>query len=239
MSIYMMMTITKRSIGRRLDAIYERNGLSATFGMLAKGTANSEMLDFLGMEVTEKLVMMSVVTDDMWKTVKKDLEKEIQIDVPGTGIAFLMPLSSIGGKKVLQFLINGQKFEEEESVMKNTVYELIVVIANHGHSEEIMDAAREMGAGGGTVIHAKGTGLEKAEKFLGVSIVNEKEIIFIVAKSVDKNGIMKSIMQKTGLQSEAKSVVFSIPVTDTAARNTIIGNKNKTYSMLLGRVSLI
>ena len=160
--------------------------------------------------------MMSVVTDDMWKTVKKDLEKEIQIDVPGTGIAFLMPLSSIGGKKVLQFLINGQKFEEEESVMKNTVYELIVVIANHGHSEEIMDAAREMGAGGGTVIHAKGTGLEKAEKFLGVSIVNEKEIIFIVAKSVDKNGIMKSIMQKTGLQSEAKSVVFSIPVTDTA-----------------------
>ena len=184
--------------------------------MLAKGTANSEMIDFLGMEVTEKLVMMSVVTDDMWKTVKKDLEKEIQIDVPGTGIAFLMPLSSIGGKKVLQFLINGQKFEEEESVMKNTVYELIVVIANHGHSEEIMDAAREMGAGGGTVIHAKGTGLEKAEKFLGVYIVNEKEIIFIVAKSADKNGIMKSIMQKTGLQSEAKSVVFSIPVTDTA-----------------------
>ena len=185
--------------------------------MLAKGTANSEMLDFLGIEVTEKLVMMSVVTDDMWKTVKKDLEKEIQIDVPGTGIAFLMPLSSIGGKKVLQFLINGQKFEkEEESIMKNTVYELIVVIANHGHSEEIMDAAREMGAGGGTVIHAKGTGLEKAEKFLGVSIVNEKEIIFIVAKSADKNGIMKSIMQKTGLQSEAKSVVFSIPVTDTA-----------------------
>ena len=73
-----------------------------------------------------------------------------------------------------------------------------------------------MGAGGGTVIHAKGTGLEKAEKFLGVSIVNEKEIIFIVTKAADKNGIMKSIMQKTGLQSEAKSVVFSIPVTDTA-----------------------
>ncbi|CVI66927.1 hypothetical protein NDGK_00713 [Clostridiales bacterium CHKCI001] len=217
MNIYMMMTITKRSIGRRLDTIYERNGLSATFGMLAKGTANNEMLDFLGMEVTEKLVMMSVVTDDMWKAVKKDLEKEIQIDVPGTGIAFLMPLSSIGGKKVLQFLINGQKFEkEEESSMKNTIYELIVVIANHGHSEEIMDAAREMGAGGGTVIHAKGTGLEKAEKFLGVSIVNEKEIIFIVAKTADKNGIMKSIMEKTGLQSEAKSVVFSIPVTDTA-----------------------
>ena len=38
------------------------------------------------------------------------------------------------------------------------------------------------GAGGGTVIHAKGTGLEKAERFLGVSIADEKEMIFIVCQ---------------------------------------------------------
>ena len=106
--------------------------------------------------------------------------------------------------------------KEEESEMKNTKYELIVVIANQGHSEEVMDAARAEGAGGGTVIHAKGTGLEKAEKFLGVSIADEKEMIYIVAKSEMKNAIMKSIMQHAGLESRAKSVVFSLPVSDTA-----------------------
>lgn len=79
-----------------------------------------------------------------------------------------------------------------------------------------MEAAREKGAGGGTVIHAKGTGMEKAEKFLGVSIVDEKEIAFIVAKAADKNAIMKSIMDKAGLGSPARAVVFSMPVTDTA-----------------------
>ena len=100
--------------------------------------------------------------------------------------------------------------------MKDTKYELIVVIAIHGYSEEVMDAARAEGAGGGTVIHAKGTGLEKAEKFLGVSIADEKEIIYIVAKTADKNAIMKSIMENAGMNSRAKSVVFSIPVTDTA-----------------------
>lgn len=100
--------------------------------------------------------------------------------------------------------------------MKNTKYELIVVIANHGYSEEVMAAARAQGAGGGTVIHAKGTGLEKAEKFLGVSIADEKEIIYIVAKSEMKNAIMKSIMDNAGLESKAKAVVFSIPVSDTA-----------------------
>lgn len=89
-----------------------------------------------------------------------------------------------GREKVLQFLTDGQQVEKiEESHMKDTKYELIVVIANHGHSEEVMDAARKEGAGGGTVIHAKGTGLERAEKFLGVSIADEKELILIVAKT--------------------------------------------------------
>lgn len=215
--INLMMTITKRSMGRRMLAFYEQNGLSAILCTLAKGTATSEMLDCFGLEVTEKMVMVSVVTVDTWKKVKHGLEERFQIDVPGTGIAFLMPLSSVGGKKVLQFLVDGQLCEKvEESVMKDTKYELIVVIANHGYSEMVMEAAREKGAGGGTVIHAKGTGLEKAEKFLGVSIADEKEIIYIVAKTVDKNAIMKSIMDNAGMNSKAKSVVFSLPVTDTA-----------------------
>ncbi len=215
--IYMLMTITKRSMGKSMLACFDKNKLSTVLCSLAKGTATSETLDYFGLEVTEKMVMMSVVTDETWRNVKRDLENEIQIDVPGTGIAFLIPLSSIGGKKVFQFLVDGQRFvKEEESTMKNTKYELIVVIANHGYSEEVMDAAREKGAGGGTVIHAKGTGLEKAEKFLGVSIADEKEMIFIVAKAENKNDIMKSIIEKAGLESKAKSVVFSMPVTETA-----------------------
>lgn len=215
--IYMLMTVTKRAMGRRLLACYEENGLSAVLCMLAKGTATSDTLDYFGLEVTEKIVTMTVVTDETWKKVKGDLEDKLQIDIPGTGIAFLVPVSSVGGKKVFQFLMDGQTFvKEEESAMKNTKYELIIVIANHGHSEEVMDAARAQGAGGGTVIHAKGTGLEKAEKFLGVSIAGEKEIIYIVTKTEMKNAIMKSIMENAGLESKAKAVVFSIPVTDTA-----------------------
>ena len=212
--INMLMTVTKRSVGRRLLACYEEIGLSSTLCTLAQGTATSEILDYFGLEVTEKMVTLTVVSDDTWKQVKRELEDRLRIDVPGTGIAFLMPLSSVGGKKVLQFLIDGQKVEE--SVMKNTNYELIIVVANHGHSEEVMDAARAKGAGGGTVIHAKGTGLERAEKFLGVSIADEKELILIVTKSESKNAIMKSIMDHAGLESKARSVVFSLPVTDTA-----------------------
>ena len=84
-----------------------------------------------------------------------------------------------------------------------------------------MDAARSAGAYGGTVVHAKGTGMEAAEKFMGVSLAAEKEMVFIVTKTEQKNAIMQAIMKDAGLDSKAKSIVFSLPVTDTAGLRLI------------------
>lgn len=215
--VYMMVTITNRNNGIKMLSFYKERDLSVILSTLGAGTANSDMLDYFGLEASEKVAMFSVVTKEKWKELKRDLQKQMNIDVPGMGIAFIIPFSSIGGKKALQFLTAHQNFEkEEETVLKETEYELIVVIANQGYSNDVMDAAKEKGAGGGTVIHAKGTGMEKAEQFLGVSIAAEKELIFIVAKSAAKNDIMKAVMEKAGMESKAKSIVFSLPVTSTA-----------------------
>ena len=105
--------------------------------------------------------------------------------------------------------------------MKNTTHDLIIVIAEQGYTNLIMDAAREAGAHGGTVIHAKGTGMEAAEKFMGVSLATEKELIFIVAKTEEKNAIMQAVMQNAGLDTKAKAITFSLPVTDTAGLRLI------------------
>ena len=42
-------------------------------------------------------------------------------------------------------------------------YELIVCIVNSGFAEEVMSAARECGARGGTIINARGTARQEAE----------------------------------------------------------------------------
>lgn len=215
--LYFMTTITDRSKAKKFVELYRRHGVDVTFSTLGDGTAVSETLDSLGLEQAEKGIVFSVVTRTTWKKIKASLEKEIKIDVPGTGIAFLIPLSSIGGKKPLFFLTEHQNFEKgEESTLKDTKYELLIVIANQGYTDLIMDAARAEDAAGGTVIHAKGTGMARAEKFLGVSLVNEKEIVLIVVKTEMKNRIMKAIMDKAGLDSKAHSIVFSLPVTSTA-----------------------
>lgn len=66
----------------------------------------------------------------------------------------------------------------------------------------------------GTVIHAKGTGMEGAARFMGIDLVNEKELVLIVSRTSEKNAIMKGIMDNA--DKKAGSIVFSLPVTDTA-----------------------
>lgn len=215
--LFLMVTITNRKMTKRFVEFYKEEAFDIGTATVGRGTAASEILDYFGLEGSEKVLLFQIVTNDSWHKLKIGLRKKMHIDVPGTGIAFIVPLSSIGGKKTLNFLTYGQEFKKgEESTLKETKYELLVVIANNGYTELIMDAARDVHAAGGTVIHAKGTGAEHAEKFLGVTLVPEKEIVLIVVKKDHKNEVMQSIMDKAGLESKAKSIVFSLPVTDTA-----------------------
>lgn len=216
-NLYLMTTIVDRKIVNRYIDLYQENNLHVMYLTLGFGTAANEVLDYLGLESTEKAVAYSVLETESWENIKKQLQKKLQIDAPGGGIAFTIPLSSIGGKKTLQFLLESQDYKkEEESTLQNTIHELVVVIAEQGYTELIMDAARSAGAYGGTVIHAKGTGMEAADKFMGVSLAAEKEIIYIVTKKDQKNAIMQAIMEHAGLNSKAKAITFSLPVTDTA-----------------------
>ena len=223
-NLYWMITITDRNQSQKFLSFYKTYGIEIVLSTLGKGTAASEILNDFGLEATQKAVLLSVVTGKVWSAVQKGLQTIMLIDIPGTGIAFTMPLSSIGGKRQLEFLTNGQPFQKgEESVLKDTKYELLVVIANQGYTEQIMAAARRENAGGGTVIHAKkvpkarkGSFQHGAEKFLGVSLASEKELVLIVVKHADKNNVMTAIMQEAGLETKAKAIVFSLPVTGTA-----------------------
>lgn len=215
--IYIMTTIIDRKNSKKYIDLYKKDKLEVMYITLGEGTARGDILDYLGLEASEKMVIFNFVQQRDWMLTKKDLQRKLQIDAPGEGIAFLVPLSSIGGKRTLQFLLDRQELpESEESTLKDTTYELIVAIADQGNLEMVMDAARGAGAYGGTVIHAKGTGMEYAEKYLGVTIAAEKAMIFIVTKKDQKNSIMKAIMEQAGMQTPAKTIVFSLPVTDTA-----------------------
>ena len=216
-NLFLTTTIVDRKIAKKYYDLYQENNKQVMFVSYGVGTASSEIMDYLGLEHTEKTVMFFVSSQEEWLDIKKQLERKLHIDAPGSGIAFTVSLSSIGGMKALQYLSEKQDYQkQEESTLKDTAHELIVVVAEQGNIDLVMDSARAAGAYGGTVIHAKGTGIQEAEKFMGVSIAAEKEMIFIVTKHEKKNDIMKAVMENAGLHTRAKAIAFSLPVTDTA-----------------------
>ena len=215
--LYLMTTIADRKRLPDFMSVYEEHRLRVNMVALGRGTATDETMDLLGLDSSEKAVCFSFVTDTLWTALKKVLQRRIRIDVPGVGIAFTVPMSSVGGRRELMFLTEDQDFnKEEESVLKETEHQLLIAVANQGYNQAVMDAARLAGAAGGTVIHAKGTGMERAERFFGFSLASEKDVIFIVSRTEGKNAIMKSIMEQAGPATKAGAIVFSLPVTDTA-----------------------
>ena len=220
----LLITIIKRADIKEYHNFFEKHSVSVVYDTLGNGTAHEKTLALLGIEKNEKAVLMSLVTYPSLKEILNGLAREMKIDLPDRGIAVAIPLASIGGAKALEYYSAGQdtefddkslnKAKDEEEKMQ-TVQELIVAVYEKGYTDMVMDAAREAGAGGGTTIKAKGTGAG-AQKFFGLSLAEEKEMLFIVTPTENKKEIMKAIMQKAGIDSKAHSLVFSLPVTETA-----------------------
>ena len=93
-------------------------------------------------------------------------------------------------------------------------HEVILCIINNGFSDAVMDAAREFGASGGTVINARGTASLEAEKLFNITIQPEKEIVMIVVKKEIRDDVLHALYKKVGLETPGQGIAFSLPVTD-------------------------
>ncbi len=98
--------------------------------------------------------------------------------------------------------------------MSEYKHEVILCVVNAGFSESVMDAAREFGARGGTVIHARGTANAEAEKIFNISIQPEKEVVLILVEKECRDDILHALYQKVGLQSAGQGIAFCLPVED-------------------------
>ena len=91
-------------------------------------------------------------------------------------------------------------------------HEVIFCVVNAGFSEAVMDAAKEFGARGGTVIRARGTANSESEKLFGITIEPEKEIVMILVTSDIKDNILHALYREVGLKTPGQGIAFSMPV---------------------------
>jgi nitrogen regulatory protein PII len=205
-----------------MNAIVQSLELPLSIELLGRGTAAKNVLDLLGLSTHEYHIIITIADRDRTARLIEEARRNLYIDAPGQGIIAATPIKSVGGGKTLANLNAGRPAEGAPEINYN--YEIVLAIANEGYTDTVMDAAREAGARGGTVLHGKGTGSKNAAKFFGVSIASEKEVIMIVAKSSEKAAIMKSIINKAGTQTDAGAVVMSLPVSAVAGFGMLDNN---------------
>lgn len=197
--------------------------LPQTVTLLGHGTAVQSMLDLLGIESTEKRVIMTVANPEKTRKFIKEMRRQVYIGIPGHGIIMAVPIKSVGGGKTLAYLNNGEQQPARYTPELSNRYELIVIVANEGRTDQVMNAARAAGATGGTVLHGKGTGSQN-KKFYNVSIAAEKEVILMVAQNDRKAAIMQSVLHHAGPDSEAGAILFSLPVSEVAGFGLMEGS---------------
>jgi hypothetical protein len=210
---------TPKLVKKAMD-LFKQGNVPVQYFCHAQGTASSEVMDMLGLDGIDKNILMCMMPKAFADEMLGKLRKKLHLGMPNTGIAFTVTISGGSGRlvQIMENLLPEKKqqlSEREEPEMSENKYYMIMAIVNQGFSGAVMEAARPVGASGGTVFHSRRIGTEEAMKFWKISVQEERECVLILAKKEDKLSIMQAIGQKCGVQSEAQGIVLSLPVDES------------------------
>lgn len=104
----MLIIIIDHNYIAKLEKMLKKYSSSFQFLTSGKGTADNEILNYLGLGVTNKNVVFLIIDDSLIEDILRALVKEMKFDIPGRGIAFTIDLDSISGIKALKYLTNDE-----------------------------------------------------------------------------------------------------------------------------------
>lgn len=196
--------------------LFLKSAMPIQYRLSGEGTASSQIMDTLGLGGIDKGVLLSTVPEEFGRQMLNKLHSQLRLDAVNSGISFTMPLT--GASKLLADMMNhtAENIENNkrkgESEMTGSENALVVAFVNRGFSGEVMDAAREAGAGGGTVLHSHSIGSKETAGFWGLGVQEEKDIVLIITDSEHRKDIMTKIGEKCGINSKANGTVVSLPI---------------------------
>lgn len=211
--------IDRQQIGRLQDILKEKSVLFH-YMWSGMGTASSEILRTFGLSGTEKTVCICIEAEDRIKPLMTAITERMEMIKPGHGIVFSMPVSGMSTTISTVLTKKAENYQERQAANmeeaakthKGAIAEIVIAVVNRGFSEDVMSAAKEIGVRGGTIVHARHTDIEDEQKFFGISLQAEKEIVAILIPDSQKKELMQAISKKCGLKTQAHGIVIALPV---------------------------
>jgi len=184
---------------------------------IGRGTVQNRILEFLKInEIRKEFVSMVVETDIVTEAIQ-GISRDMGFDKPHHGIAFSHRVSEvIVNCKDMKDTDNehtdnqNMKVKEVKEIMYNAIY----VVVEKGKAEDVIEAATEAGARGGTILNARGASTQEMQKFFSLEIEPEKEKVFIITKADQKDVIVEAINQHLKEAEESNGIIYVLDVNE-------------------------
>ena len=226
----LLMGIINREDEAKFSEVANEYCAALGYSTLGFGTARSNYLSYFGINEIEKRVIMMLIPDVCEHQLLEALGRRLRLYLLGRGIAFTLPLSGISSIVSGALSDSADKNEKQgdkgahvQKKEKVHMYELVIAVVNQKFTDEVIDAARDAGATGATIMHTKGIGNEKAEQRLGTTLKHETDTLMFLTSHEFKKKIMEAVRDTAGLQTEGGAVIYSLAVDDIVGKGRFDG----------------
>jgi len=207
----LFITIADKDKTDRIIKSFKKYNVTNSVSINATGTASNSLLSYFGLDDVKKNVILTIVPEIYETKIMYNLHNKLELYKPGNGICFSLKINS-ASRYLSSMYENINKSKEDYIMEQDMEYELIVLIVSEGYASVAMDAAKRVGANGGTLINGIGLGSSEATKFLGITIEPEKDVVLIITEKDEKKKVMEEMTREVGLSHEGRGICFSIPV---------------------------
>lgn len=213
---------------RQAIQIAQAEGIRDFFLQRGKGTVRPSIWRHLGITSDRREAIHFVLPTERAKALLDRFDRQLELDKPGHGIAYActirfqagagdcavptdpapdrpQPADSAPAAHVSATMVDDQEV---------SMYHKITTVVELGKADDVLDAARDAGARGGTIFHGRGCTGMIAHHVFGMEIEPEKEIVMILVPTSILQAVIDRIHQALDLDKPGNGLLFAETVSD-------------------------
>jgi len=199
--IELLCIIVNNGLGSKIIRVAKQHGILGGTVFLGKGTIKNKVLEFLDLTDINKEIVIMFSDTKTANNALEELDRVFTFKKPNHGIAFSTSVKSLIGTHQCS---NINQYRSENNIM----YDAIYVIVEKGKAESVVEAATKVGAKGGTIINARGSGIHETSKLFAMDIEPEREIVLILSESINTEIITASISEELKIDEPGNGIIF-------------------------------
>ena len=228
----LIVTIVKKEKAKKVVQASTLAGAQGGTTFFGKGFRIDEKKRFLGIPVErEREVILTLVSESIYTNVMEAIIDATKLNKPRQGIGFVIDTKKISGiNHMIGLGLDAEQNGDKEGMnmeKQKRSYDLIVTIVNKGDAEKVVDASKDAGAEGGTIITGRGTGIHEKAKLFNILIEPEKEVVLTLIIKEKCEEVLRAIEHGARLDEPGRGIAFVLDVERTVGINHLLNSQMK------------